>query len=139
VLETVETKPTTVSNAKSVNSGNKHKQTPNSHSNTFLSTESSSKCFLCNSDSHYIFKCNDFLKLTVSGRFKEVKRLKLCTNCLRPNHFVRECTAGKCRFCNYKHNSLLHADSPDSVNTNPKSVLSSPADDKKNKTKAQAQ
>jgi hypothetical protein len=85
VLETVETKPTTVSNAKSANSGNKHKQTPNSHSNTFLTTETNSKCFLCNSDSHYIFKCNVFLKLTVSGRFKEVKRLKLCTNCFAFN------------------------------------------------------
>lgn len=65
-------------------------------------------CIICQGD-HYIYVCKKFLSLPVSARFKEVKRLKACTNCLRNDHSSPEvCKMGSCKFCNKKHNSLLH-------------------------------
>nr|CAH7718716.1 unnamed protein product [Callosobruchus chinensis] len=38
----------------------------------------------------------------------KAKQLKLCINCLRGNHEVKDCRFGNCRICNSKHNSILH-------------------------------
>lgn len=64
-------------------------------------------CYYCNAN-HSIYKCADFMKLTPEGRIEEVKRLKLCLNCLRTSHPSWKCTAPKCRECKKPHNSLLH-------------------------------
>ncbi|GJQ73711.1 hypothetical protein Trydic_g17414, partial [Trypoxylus dichotomus] len=58
--------------------------------------------------SHYIYQCQDFRKLPVQQRIDEAKKLKLCTNCLRNNHFNRNCKASDCKHCRKRHNSLLH-------------------------------
>lgn len=55
-------------------------------------TLSNGKCYFCKG-THYIYRRFKWLALSVSDIFKEVKRLKLCTNCLRSNHFVSECVA----------------------------------------------
>lgn len=38
----------------------------------------------------------------------QVKKLKLCVNCLRNNHFSKDCKAGGCKKCSGRHNTLLH-------------------------------
>lgn len=65
------------------------------------------ECYFCKG-THYVYKCQDFLKLQVKARLNEIKRKKLCTNCLKPGHFSSECTSSACRKCNLKHNTLLH-------------------------------
>lgn len=65
-------------------------------------------CSVCN-NAHYTFKCETFLKLTPADRAAKARELRLCINCLRPGHYVRECTStSTCRKCNKNHNTLLH-------------------------------
>ncbi|XP_018405645.1 PREDICTED: uncharacterized protein LOC108781997 [Cyphomyrmex costatus] len=65
------------------------------------------KCYLCDG-LHFLYTCEKFLALTVDDRIKEVKRLKLCINCLKNDHFVRSCKMGHCKECTKKHNTLCH-------------------------------
>ncbi|KAJ8973663.1 hypothetical protein NQ317_005381 [Molorchus minor] len=64
-------------------------------------------CFVCKKD-HYIYTCPEFSKMTVSSRIDKARNLKLCTNCLRNNHFSKDCRASSCRKCKGKHHTLLH-------------------------------
>ncbi|XP_029161734.1 uncharacterized protein LOC114933374 [Nylanderia fulva] len=43
-------------------------------------------------------------------RIEEVKRLRLCFNCLKNDHFVNACKASSCRRCSGRHNTLCHTD-----------------------------
>lgn len=62
-----------------------------SRSKTVLTTSTQGKnCFLCQGQ-HLIYSCKQFLSLSVEDRIREVKRLKLCLNCLRNDHFSRNC------------------------------------------------
>ncbi|XP_033218399.1 uncharacterized protein LOC117173861 [Belonocnema kinseyi] len=79
-----------------------------------LLTSITRKCPLC-SDSHLLFKCGKFLKLTVNERFKIVKSASLCFNCLR-NHSAKECKFGSCKKCGKRHNTLLHFTKPHEQN-----------------------
>lgn len=79
------------------------------HVATYNNQRFNYKCIFCGG-SHQIFKCNDFLKLTINARITEVRRLKACLNCLRRGHLSQECYYGPCRTCNKKHNTLLHLD-----------------------------
>lgn len=63
-------------------------------------------CSFCKAQ-HYSFKCPPYLAKDRKGRDKMVKELKLCINCLQPDHFARSCRAGKCTRCEEKHNSTL--------------------------------
>lgn len=69
-------------------------------------------CFLCKK-SHSLYRCPDFLSLSVSDRVKKVTSLKLCSNCFRNNHKVDACQSSFCRHCNLKHNTLLHLHNAD--------------------------
>ncbi len=40
--------------------------------------------------------------------YSEIKKQKLCFNCLRPFHDQTACNSSGCRQCGRKHNSLLH-------------------------------
>ncbi|XP_025997579.1 uncharacterized protein LOC113005885 [Solenopsis invicta] len=40
---------------------------------------------------------------------REVKRLKLCLNCLKTNHFAGEYRSSGCRRCGERHNTLCHS------------------------------
>ncbi|KYM93417.1 hypothetical protein ALC62_15979 [Cyphomyrmex costatus] len=96
----------------------KTKGNSQSKTNAFLSNKTS--CILCKGE-HYIQKCSTFLKLTPQERTEKVKQLKLCTNCLKKGHFIKDCSFGACRKCDNKHNTLLHfergAQSPPSSTT----------------------
>ncbi|XP_043468116.1 uncharacterized protein LOC122502236 [Leptopilina heterotoma] len=70
-------------------------------------TNQAANCPMCN-DTHSIFQCKNFLDLPIYTRIKEIKRLKRCLNCLRPNHLSLNCKAQFCRKCQKPHNTLLH-------------------------------
>ncbi|KAJ8914829.1 hypothetical protein NQ315_014841 [Exocentrus adspersus] len=73
-------------------------------------------CPVCQKE-HRIYNCTEFLSLTVIDRFKKVRELKLCVNCLRKNHMTKDCRVGGCRKCNGRHNSLVHDDRSKDDNT----------------------
>ena len=69
-------------------------------------------CYFCQGP-HTMFYCPTFGGLTVQERKEKVVALKLCLNCLKPNHLAKECNSTfRCRVqgCGLKHNSLLHED-----------------------------
>lgn len=66
-------------------------------------------CSFCKKN-HYNNQCEIFFKLPVASRFAEVKRLNLCSNCLRKGHGNKHCNASVCKICNKKHHTLLHRD-----------------------------
>lgn len=90
--------------------------TPNQSSN-FI------KCNFCGNN-HSIYKCQDFLNLSVHDRITKVNQLKLCKNCLRIGHTVDKCYLNPCKICKQshnktlKHNSLLHYDTTVHNSTN---------------------
>ncbi|KAG5889330.1 hypothetical protein JTB14_027477 [Gonioctena quinquepunctata] len=88
----------------------KYQSTSSSHLNTRTFS-----CYFCKRD-HTIYKCIEFLKLSVPNRIQEIKRLKFCLNCLRPHDSsITKCLAIKCKKCNRAHSTLLHLEK--SVNT----------------------
>ncbi|XP_072400667.1 uncharacterized protein [Diabrotica undecimpunctata] len=72
-----------------------------------LFSSNSPNCYFCNKD-HTIYNCKSFIALSPNSRLAEVKKLKLCINCLRNNHSTNQCRSMHCRKCNNKHNTLLH-------------------------------
>lgn len=67
------------------------------------------KCSLC-SNPHLVALCSQFLAQPVAERWKTVKKLNLCENCLKPNHAAEECRYTNCKKCDQRHNSTLHQD-----------------------------
>lgn len=93
-----------------------------------LGTERKSQnCVLCN-ESHQLVSCSSFLSKSIADRFAFVKTNRLCTNCLKPNHAVRDCKTVGCSKCSRKHNSLLHREVVQTVNNAEKTEVSSGAD-----------
>jgi hypothetical protein len=94
----------------SLNSGNQISQS-SQHKTHAIAIHASANdkltCSFCKKG-HFIFQCADFLKLVVTERFNQVKRLNLCVNCLKHNHSALNCKSGSWRECNKKHNTLLH-------------------------------
>lgn len=72
------------------------------------------KCAYCKG-SHFIYNCRNFLRLQINDRYSEVKKLKLCTNCLRSGHFRTECRSSGCKRCQGKHSTFLHFENEGSV------------------------
>lgn len=65
-------------------------------------------CIICKKD-HLIYTCQDFLCLDVKDRMAKARELKLCINCLKERHHVKDCRSiGGCRKCRGRHNTLLH-------------------------------
>lgn len=81
---------------------------------SFVSTQI--KCQFCH-NSHKIVNCSEFLKLNIKQRGEEVKRLKLCLNCLHSGHMSRGCVYGKCQKCSMKHHTLLHIDNKSQISS----------------------
>lgn len=66
------------------------------------------RCPLCN-DEHAIYSCREFLSLAIPRRVAEIRKRKLCLNCLRSvGHIAADCPSGNCRICQARHNTLLH-------------------------------
>lgn len=118
MLESLPNKPsfqkqsiTTNNNPNSTYSSNR----PQAFKGTFrtaahINTQTNQLCPICK-QSHNISQCPDFIKLTAKLRFDEVKKQKLCVNCLRGNHQTLNCYSHfTCKYCNKKHHTLLHLD-----------------------------
>ncbi|XP_067208463.1 uncharacterized protein [Linepithema humile] len=68
-------------------------------------------CIFCKGD-HPIFRCDKFIALSGDKRLQEVKERKFCLNCLKSTeHRAKQCTAGSCKKCNKRHNTLIHIES----------------------------
>ncbi|XP_029055099.2 uncharacterized protein LOC114882378 [Osmia bicornis bicornis] len=66
------------------------------------------KCTFCAGE-FFIYFCKEFTKLSVEQRILEMRKRKLCTNCLKSKgHSSEKCTSGACKTCGKKHNTLLH-------------------------------
>lgn len=78
---------------------------PKSGHKVFITKER--KCAFCSDSEHQIYQCPKFLESHINQRFKKVKELKLCYNCLKKHPGTCE-SKYKCKFCHKKHNSLLH-------------------------------
>lgn len=80
---------------------------PNRNNSTMLSiTSNQRKCYLCTSPHHTVFNCDKYT--TVNDRRVQAMRERLCFNCLRSSHQIRECQSTiKCKNCSLKHHTLL--------------------------------
>lgn len=90
-------------------------------SNSYVAINFENKCKLCNGQ-HAIYHCEIFKNLPIDRRWHEIKTKKLCSNCLRSNHFVRECRSDGCKKCQRKHNTMLHNDERSNFPNNNTSV-----------------
>ncbi|XP_047024876.1 uncharacterized protein LOC124633636 isoform X1 [Helicoverpa zea] len=87
-----------------------------SNSKSFVSSMSNNNsykksCDICH-ESHHLHVCSKFNDMSTEARLDTALKLKLCLNCLRSGHTAKHCfLKGSCKYCNKKHNSLLHKDS----------------------------
>ncbi|XP_070529958.1 uncharacterized protein [Cardiocondyla obscurior] len=57
---------------------------------------------------HSIYACQTLISMPVSQRIAEIRRKKLCLNCLQSSiHRTAQCPSGNCRLCNLIHHSML--------------------------------
>ena len=66
------------------------------------------KCSICKKDPHQIYECKAFQNSTPKQKWRYVKDLRLCANCLRTGHQSNACRSQHCTKCTKKHNTLLH-------------------------------
>lgn len=67
-------------------------------------------CSLCGGD-HFISRCLNFKKHTISRRVSILRKNKLCFNCLHHDHFATQCRSlYSCLVCNKKHSTFIHTD-----------------------------
>lgn len=78
--------------------------------NAYAITAANNSCPYCKKDVHNIYRCNEFIALDVNARENAIKRLHLCINCFRSNHYAVNCKSSGCKICKMRHNSLLHRD-----------------------------
>ncbi|XP_059223692.1 uncharacterized protein LOC131997178 [Stomoxys calcitrans] len=101
---------------------------------SFLASNSSNHCCFCKtSPTHNPFHCRKFIEMNELERFRTVKNLKLCLNCLGANHIAANCpSTNRCQHCNTSHHTLLHKSNNPSPTAKPPALsppqpLSSPA------------
>ncbi|KAB0801916.1 hypothetical protein PPYR_04102 [Photinus pyralis] len=94
LLETVEAKQ-------------KHKNQETVKSRSLVTKQES--CVVCK-NSHAIWSCDSFLKLSVKDRQEKVKSLRICILCLKKGHFISSCQSKYLcnNKCHKRHNTLLH-------------------------------
>lgn len=85
-------------------------------------------CAICR-ESHCLFNCSEFLKLSVHDRISAVKQKQLCINCLKSGHYAKECRSTKCRKCSKAHNTLLHIEGERALTKEPQDKASKRTDE----------
>ncbi|XP_036146036.1 uncharacterized protein LOC118646691 [Monomorium pharaonis] len=90
-----------------LNKRSMHKSKPSDHikSKSFLVQRQ--ECAVC-TEAHHLSSCPKFLQFTPQRRAEALRTAKLCLNCMKPGHFIKNCKGGTCRKCAGKHNTLLH-------------------------------
>uniref|UniRef100_A0A6P7H0Q6 Uncharacterized protein LOC114344670 n=1 Tax=Diabrotica virgifera virgifera TaxID=50390 RepID=A0A6P7H0Q6_DIAVI len=87
-----------------------------SSQDTPYNTDSARCCPMCKGE-HAIYQCGEFLKLSSKERFDKVRKMNLCTNCLKPGHYYKRCRQSTCKRCSSKHHTYLHPDRSRERNT----------------------
>ena len=65
-------------------------------------------CWMCKGG-HSINQCPNFLEKSPQERYDIVKDKKICLNCLRSVHLLKDCPSKNvCRKCHVRHHTLLH-------------------------------
>ncbi|XP_022827437.1 uncharacterized protein LOC111357108 isoform X1 [Spodoptera litura] len=65
-------------------------------------------CPLCKGH-HFLFGCSQFKQMTVEKRIEKVSKFSnFCANCLHNGHETKSCRGGACKYCQQKHNTMLH-------------------------------
>ena len=71
--------------------------------------ETNTKCILCKNERHPLYVCARFKALSHDRMVSTLKDNKLCMNCLKLGHFVKQCKSlHRCRKCQKPHHTLLH-------------------------------
>lgn len=79
-----------------------------SNSSSTKSEYSGQKCNYC-TESHRIYDCPAFIKLSPSARYEAVQTKKMCNNCLGTRHFLKNFNSKRsCFKCHKRHNTLIH-------------------------------
>ncbi|XP_011694053.1 PREDICTED: uncharacterized protein LOC105453629 [Wasmannia auropunctata] len=76
------------------------------------------RCSMCKG-AHKLSDCKRFLDLTPQERANHLRIAKLCLNCMRPGHFIKDCKASSCKQCSGKHNTLVHFEKASSAQVSP--------------------
>lgn len=71
--------------------------------------DSTTECPICKGD-HRVYACKKLINAPVEQKLPMVYESNLCKNCLRTDHFVKDCPSKHCRVkdCTYRHHTLLH-------------------------------
>ncbi|XP_076646848.1 uncharacterized protein LOC143355683 [Halictus rubicundus] len=83
-------------------------------------------CHLCQG-AHFTQYCSKLSDTDVNHRIEIVRKAGLCHNCLRSNHFTKDCHTSTCKKCRGKHHTILHIDTQNSNQAiqSPKTSLNS--------------
>ena len=80
-------------------------------SHTASADDANANCPLCKNEKHPLYVCARFKALSHDKMMAVLKENKLCLNCLRSGHFVKQCRSiHHCRKCQKPHHTLLHVD-----------------------------
>ncbi|XP_055585018.1 uncharacterized protein LOC129737879 [Uranotaenia lowii] len=83
---------------------------------------SSVTCIAC-PESHLLYTCPTFLRLSPSARDKLLRQHSLCRNCFRRGHQATECRSMQvCRKCRGKHHTLVCFREDEGVYRNPRTA-----------------
>lgn len=74
---------------------------------TTTRTKPEPKCANCKGN-HWITNCKELLDLSERQRYKRVRELELCLNCLKRSHQAKDCRKEPCKECGKRHHVLLH-------------------------------
>ncbi|XP_058448970.1 uncharacterized protein LOC131428928 [Malaya genurostris] len=98
----------TTSNSDAASTNHFRRQTQFRLSSCASTTSTSFKCSACN-QTHSLARCSKFNSMSISDRQQFVNSKRLCRNCLRGDHLVRQCPCElNCKKCNHRHHTLLH-------------------------------
>lgn len=71
-------------------------------------TRSDPTCQCCG-EQHYLVRCSKFQNFGLKEKLDFVNGKRLCSNCFKVGHWVRECSSKfSCKTCGKKHNTLIH-------------------------------
>lgn len=93
-----------------------HKAKQSDHLKTRSLLVKKQECAVCKEE-HHISSCVKFLQFSTQERVDALKNAKLCLNCLKPGHFIKDCKGSTCRKYFSKHNTLIHFEKPLSEQT----------------------
>ncbi|XP_062704418.1 uncharacterized protein LOC134286764 [Aedes albopictus] len=63
----------------------------------------------CCGEQHYLVRCAKFQNFGLKEKLDFVNSKRLCSNCFKSGHWVRDCNSKfSCKTCGKKHNSLIH-------------------------------